>query len=119
VLTVCAEVLPSLGCANSTPARLRQSNRDGLFGGSRSMFPFADVMHLFAHEFSRLRARRFSFFSVAVRSFASFFFRHFVLLLNILVFELNSTDALAVKQALHDSSLYMEAAVSRAMQQKP
>jgi hypothetical protein len=42
------------------------------------MFSFANVVHLFTHEFAGLRARRFPFFFVLMRSLDNFFFRHFL-----------------------------------------
>jgi hypothetical protein len=40
------------------------------------MFAFTDVVHLLAHEFACLRAGRFSFFFVALRSSEDLFFWH-------------------------------------------
>src|SRR5437763_17201222 len=42
------------------PPRLGQPDRNRLLGRTRSVLAFADVMHLFANEFARLRARRLS-----------------------------------------------------------
>src|SRR5438874_10050130 len=56
--------------------RLRESDRDRLFGGSHTMFAFADVMHFFPDEFSGLRAGRFALTLVALRSFQRLLVRH-------------------------------------------
>ncbi len=40
------------------------------------MLPFSDVMHLFAHEFARLRGGCFTFPLIFLRFFYSLFFRH-------------------------------------------
>jgi hypothetical protein len=47
-----------------------------LFRVSRAVLSFANVMHLFAHEFAGLGARRFAFFFVSLRSFNYFLFWH-------------------------------------------
>src|SRR5690349_20151251 len=36
------------------PPRLRETDRNGLFGGTRSVLPFADVLYFFTDEFSGL-----------------------------------------------------------------
>src|SRR5438105_12090025 len=56
--------------------RLRESDRDRLFGGSHTMFAFADVMHFFPDEFSGLRAGRFARALVALRAFKRLLVRH-------------------------------------------
>lgn len=44
------------------------------------MFPFTNVMHLFANELAGLSTRRLAFAGVFARTFHSLFFRHTYLL---------------------------------------
>lgn len=53
-----------------------KSDRDSLFRGARPVFAFANVLHLFAHKLTGLRARSFAFARVATRAFDGPFFRH-------------------------------------------
>jgi hypothetical protein len=53
----------------ASPPRLRQADRNRLFGRSSAMFAFADVFHFFAHELARLRGRRLSFTFIFARLF--------------------------------------------------
>ena len=61
--------------ANSSPPRLRQTDRDGLLGRPRAVLAFADVVHLLLHELAGLRAGRFSLRSVFASSFQGLFLR--------------------------------------------
>jgi hypothetical protein len=61
---------------DTCPARLRKADRNRLLRGLRAMLPFADVVHLFTHEFACLRAGRFSSGLVVLSSLNRFFFRH-------------------------------------------
>jgi len=56
--------------------RLRQSDRNRLPGRTRTVFAFADVMDFFAHELSRLGARRFALAGVSTRAFNGHFLWH-------------------------------------------
>jgi len=56
--------------------RFRQADGDRLFCRGRSVFPFADVMHLFTDELTGLRARRLPGAFVLAGTFQRFFFRH-------------------------------------------
>jgi hypothetical protein len=60
---------------------LGEADRDGLCGGSRTVSPFSNMMHFLAHEFSSLRAGRFSLSGILTSAFKCFFFRHINLLL--------------------------------------
>jgi len=55
---------------------LRQPDRNRLFGRSGTVFPFANMMHLFADEFAGLRRRRLAFALVTAGAFQCFFFGH-------------------------------------------
>src|SRR5262245_64008329 len=55
--------------------RLRQSDRNCLLGRPHTVFAFAHVMDFFAHELSRLRARRFALTSVSTRACGGLFLR--------------------------------------------
>jgi hypothetical protein len=44
------------------------------------MLAFSYMVHFFAYEFSRLRARRLAFAGILMSTFDRFFFRHFDLL---------------------------------------
>jgi hypothetical protein len=44
----------------ASPARFRQTDRDGLLGGAGSMLPFPDMVHFFTNKFSSLRRRSLS-----------------------------------------------------------
>src|SRR5579862_8069747 len=61
---------------HASAARLREANGDGLRGGASAMLSFADMIHLFANEFSRLRARRLPFSCVLSCPFNCVFLRH-------------------------------------------
>src|ERR1051325_5539580 len=58
--------------------RFRQPNRNGLLRRASTMFPFTDMLLLFAHHLSCLRARSLAFSFVFSRTLQSFFFRHLV-----------------------------------------
>src|SRR5258708_17858590 len=49
------------GQLHPSPPCLGQTNRNRLFGGTRAMFTFANVLDLFAHKLAGLRTRRFTF----------------------------------------------------------
>jgi len=57
-------------------ARLGKSDGDGLFGVGCAVFPFLDVVDLFADKLARLGGRRLAFFLVLLCAFQSLFFRH-------------------------------------------
>jgi hypothetical protein len=61
---------------DTSASSLRQPDRDRLFGRSRSVLAFPDMVHLLAHEFTRLRGGGFARALVATRSFERFFFWH-------------------------------------------
>src|ERR1041384_4201181 len=61
---------------HSSAPRLRETDGDCLFGRSRAVLSFTNMLDLFADKLSGLRAWRFSFFLIFFRSFQSFFFRH-------------------------------------------
>src|SRR5207253_9650345 len=82
-----ASLCPGRACLgrrqiDSGAARLGKSNGDRLLGGSCPMLSFADVMHLFADEFTRLRRWRFAFALVFLCTFECFFFWHVCSLLS-------------------------------------
>ena len=58
------------------PSRFRQTDGDCLLGRPCPVFSFTDVLHFFAHEFARLRGRRFAFASVLACPFDCFLFWH-------------------------------------------
>src|SRR5690348_13789702 len=58
------------------PTRLGQPDGDRLLGRSRAVLSFANVMHLLADEFTRLRRRRLAFALVLSCSFDGFFVWH-------------------------------------------
>jgi hypothetical protein len=57
-------------------ARPGESDGNGLFGRSRSVFALANVVDLLAHKFARLGGRGFSFATVPAGKRAGFWFRH-------------------------------------------
>src|SRR5215467_9901823 len=57
-------------------ARLGQPDSNSLFRRPGAVLPFPDMTHLFANEFARLRAGRFSLSPILSSSFQSLFFRH-------------------------------------------
>jgi len=57
--------------------RLRQSDRNRLLGRARAVFALADMMDFFAHELSRLGARRFALAGVSTRAVDGRFLWHF------------------------------------------
>jgi hypothetical protein len=57
-------------------SRLRKTYGDRLFGRARSVPAFSNVMHLLAHELTRLSAGRFASLLCLFGSPESFFFRH-------------------------------------------
>lgn len=61
---------------HSSPARLGQTDGDGLLRRTRAVSAFADMMKFFAHKFARLSGRRFSFAPVFARPFDGGFLRH-------------------------------------------
>src|SRR5215213_1549175 len=61
---------------HSRTASFGQSNRNRLFGGTRAMFAFANVMDLFAHEFSCLGRGRFALSLVPACSSKRLFLWH-------------------------------------------
>src|SRR4030081_3683805 len=56
--------------------RFGKLNSNRLLGRCCAMFSFADVVHLFAHKFSRLRGRRLSFTGVFAGSLYGLTFGH-------------------------------------------
>src|SRR5262245_4468960 len=54
----------------------RQADGDRLLRIPRSMFAFADVMHLLADELARLRGRRLALAPIVLRTLDSFLFWH-------------------------------------------
>jgi hypothetical protein len=58
------------------PARLGQSNGDGLFDGTGAVFPPTDMPNLFPHELTGLGRRRLSLSLRLVDAFHGFSFRH-------------------------------------------
>jgi hypothetical protein len=56
--------------------RLVEADRNRLLGRCSAVFPFSDVVHLFAHELTGLSARRLALALVATRTFESFLLRH-------------------------------------------
>jgi hypothetical protein len=54
----------------------READRDGLLGRSRTMLTFSHMVHFLTHEFSSLRARRFSLAGIRTSAFDGFVFRH-------------------------------------------
>ena len=70
--------LPSArrGKLDSRAPGLRESDGDCLFRRCCAVFPFADVMHLLAHEFPRLSAGGLAFARILARPLDSFSFRH-------------------------------------------
>jgi hypothetical protein len=58
------------------PPRFRKADGNRLLGGAGAMLALADVMHLFADEFARLRGRRLALTPVAARSLQCSFLRH-------------------------------------------
>jgi hypothetical protein len=79
-LRVRAEVLRPLGCDNSTPARRAFERPMAIACVGRAVLPFANVVHLFTHEFAGLGAGRFAFLFVSLRSFNYFLLWHVALL---------------------------------------
>jgi hypothetical protein len=61
---------------DSCAPSFRKPNRNGLLGRSNSVLAFANVMHLFAHEFTCLGAGRPALLSIFLNSFEYFFFWH-------------------------------------------
>ena len=61
---------------HSRAARLGQPDSNSLFRRPGAVLPFPDMTHLFANEFARLRAGRFSLSPILSSSFQSLFFRH-------------------------------------------
>jgi hypothetical protein len=59
--------------------RLGETDRDRLFGRTRTVFAFADVVYLLAHELSGLSGRCFAFAPVAPRPLNRFLLWHLVL----------------------------------------
>jgi hypothetical protein len=59
-------------------ARLRQANGNRLFGRSRTVLAFTDMVDLFAHELAGLCRRRFPGTLRLTRAFNSGFFWHSV-----------------------------------------
>src|SRR5205085_4564078 len=55
---------------------LGQTDRDRLLARSRAVLALADVVHLLANEFPRLRRRRLAFALVPFGTFERFFLRH-------------------------------------------
>src|SRR5258705_12936413 len=70
--------LPFARCPqlDASTSRLREADCDRLLGRTRSMFSFANVVHLLPHEFACLRAGRFSLPRIFLRPLDGFFFRH-------------------------------------------
>jgi hypothetical protein len=70
--------LPSArrGKFDSRAPSFRESDGDCLFRRCCAMFPFADVMHLLAHEFPRLSAGGLAFTRILARTLDSLSFRH-------------------------------------------
>src|ERR671931_891893 len=60
----------------SRAPRLGEPNGDGLLRRSRTVLPFANVVHLLAHELACLRRRRFPFPRIFMRPFDRFAVRH-------------------------------------------
>src|SRR5262249_49136069 len=61
---------------DARPASLRQTDRYRLLGRARSMFAFADVIHLLLDEFTGLRARRLPLALTPTRPLQCLFLRH-------------------------------------------
>jgi len=61
---------------NPRPACLGQADGDGLFGGAGAVFTLANVVHLFADEFTGLGAGGFALPTISAGPFESFCFRH-------------------------------------------
>src|SRR6185312_15424092 len=61
---------------HSCPARLGESDGDGLFRIARSMFTLADIVNFLADEFAGLRARRLPLSFVSSRFSGCFFLWH-------------------------------------------
>src|ERR1700728_1893680 len=76
----CFALLRRLGF-DTRASGFREPDRYGLLRGCGPMFPFADVMHLFAHKFSSLSTGRLAFACVFTRPIDGFFLRHRDLLL--------------------------------------
>src|SRR5438046_10526552 len=68
--------------AHAGTARLRESDRDRLFGRPGAVLAFADVVELFTHELAGLRAGRLPLAAVAARALQRLLLRHIVLLRN-------------------------------------
>jgi hypothetical protein len=65
---------------HSCPPRLREPNRNCLFGRARAMYTITNVFDLFPHEFPGLCGWGFAFFSVSPSFCLGFRFRHIRLL---------------------------------------
>lgn len=61
---------------HSRPTGLRKSDCNGLLGGASPVFAFPNMVHLFAHELSRLGARRLALRRILARSLACLRVRH-------------------------------------------
>ena len=59
---------------HARPPGFGEANSNRLLGGRRPMLTFANVVHFFAYEFSRLCAGGFSFARIFLSSFDCFFF---------------------------------------------
>jgi len=86
---ITGSLLPCAGRCLSAPRWLQlhtgapglgKTNSDRLLGRSRAVLSFTDVVHLLAHEFAGLGARRFAFTRIFARAFQRLFFGHIDLL---------------------------------------
>ncbi len=60
----------------SSTSRFRKANGDRLFSRSSTVLSFADMVHLFAYELTRLGRGRLTLSFIAFGSFYCFFFWH-------------------------------------------